>query len=124
MKFSSEVLASYSGSKNNLGKIKSISAAEGGGDSNPLVELSSTSLLKTLGFQLGLRPLSATGNLPVSRPHPRSNLTTGSQKRIPFGTRFWIGGGGEIRTHDTPSGIPHFECGALDHSATPPHWKN
>ena len=29
-------------------------------------------------------------------------------------------GGGEIRTHDTVSGIPHFECGAFGHSATPP----
>ncbi len=31
-----------------------------------------------------------------------------------------LGGGGEIRTHDTLSGIPHFECGAFGHSATPP----
>ena len=31
-----------------------------------------------------------------------------------------IGGGGRIRTSDTLSGIPHFECGAFDHSATPP----
>jgi hypothetical protein len=30
-------------------------------------------------------------------------------------------GGGEIRTHDTLSGIPHFECGAFNHSATPPY---
>ena len=29
-------------------------------------------------------------------------------------------GEGEIRTHDTLSSIPHFECGAFDHSATSP----
>ena len=29
-------------------------------------------------------------------------------------------GGGEIRTHDRVSPTPHFECGAFNHSATPP----
>ncbi len=29
-------------------------------------------------------------------------------------------GGGEIRTHETLSGLPHFKCGAFNHSATPP----
>ncbi len=31
------------------------------------------------------------------------------------------GGEGGIRTHDTLAGMPHFECGAFDHSATSPH---
>ena len=31
-----------------------------------------------------------------------------------------ICGGGGIRTHDALSSIPHFECGAFGHSATPP----
>ena len=30
------------------------------------------------------------------------------------------GGEGGIRTHDTLAGMPHFECGAFDHSATSP----
>ena len=30
------------------------------------------------------------------------------------------GGEGGIRTHDTPKGIPDFESGAFDHSATSP----
>ena len=30
------------------------------------------------------------------------------------------GGEGGIRTHDTLAGMPHFECGAIDHSATSP----
>ena len=29
-------------------------------------------------------------------------------------------GEGEIRTHDTLSGIPHFECGPFNHSGTSP----
>ena len=31
-----------------------------------------------------------------------------------------IGGEGGIRTHDTLASMPHFECGAFDHSATSP----
>lgn len=31
------------------------------------------------------------------------------------------GGEGGIRTHDTLAGMPHFECGAFDLSATSPH---
>lgn len=31
-----------------------------------------------------------------------------------------IGGEWRIRTPDTLSGIPHFECGAFDHSANSP----
>ena len=34
---------------------------------------------------------------------------------------FPTGGGGEIRTHGPVSRTPHFKCGALDHSATPPN---
>lgn len=34
---------------------------------------------------------------------------------------FVNGGEGGIRTHDTLAGMPHFECGAFDHSATSPH---
>lgn len=30
------------------------------------------------------------------------------------------GGEGGIRTHDTVARMPHFECGAFDHSATSP----
>lgn len=30
------------------------------------------------------------------------------------------GGEGGIRTHDTLASMPHFECGAFDHSATSP----
>lgn len=30
------------------------------------------------------------------------------------------GGQGGIRTHDTLAGMPHFECGAIDHSTTCP----
>ncbi len=30
------------------------------------------------------------------------------------------GGEGGIRTHDTLSGTPHFECGTFNHSATSP----
>ena len=34
----------------------------------------------------------------------------------------WVSGGeGGIRTLDTVARIPHFECGAFDHSATSPH---
>ncbi len=32
----------------------------------------------------------------------------------------WSGGEGGIRTHDTVARMPHFECGAFDHSATSP----
>lgn len=31
-----------------------------------------------------------------------------------------IGGEGEIRTPDTVARMPHFECGAFNHSATSP----
>jgi hypothetical protein len=31
------------------------------------------------------------------------------------------GGEGEIRTPDTVARMPHFECGAFNHSATSPH---
>jgi hypothetical protein len=31
-----------------------------------------------------------------------------------------VGGQGGIRTHDTLAGMPHFECGAIDHSTTCP----
>ena len=31
------------------------------------------------------------------------------------------GGEGGIRTPDTLASMPHFECGAIDHSATSPH---
>jgi hypothetical protein len=34
--------------------------------------------------------------------------------------RFCIGGWGEIRTPETVARLPHFECGAIDHSATHP----
>ena len=33
---------------------------------------------------------------------------------------FRSGGEGGIRTHDTLASMPHFECGAFDHSATSP----
>src|SRR3954466_1658963 len=32
----------------------------------------------------------------------------------------WRGGEGGIRTPDTVARMPHFECGAFDHSATSP----
>jgi hypothetical protein len=35
-----------------------------------------------------------------------------------------VGGGGEIRTLDTLSGMPPFQGGALDHYATPPYCFN
>jgi hypothetical protein len=35
--------------------------------------------------------------------------------------KIFYGGEGGIRTHDTLAGMPHFECGAFDHSATSPH---
>ena len=34
---------------------------------------------------------------------------------------FGSGGEGGIRTPDTVARMPHFECGAFDHSATSPH---
>ncbi len=34
------------------------------------------------------------------------------------------GGQGEIRTHETRKGSPHFECGAINHSTTCPRWAN
>lgn len=34
------------------------------------------------------------------------------------------GGEGEIRTPDTLASMPHFECGAFDHSATSPRWRS
>jgi hypothetical protein len=33
----------------------------------------------------------------------------------------YIGGEGGIRTPDTVARMPHFECGAFDHSATSPN---
>jgi hypothetical protein len=32
-----------------------------------------------------------------------------------------VGGEGGIRTPDTVARMPHFECGAFDHSATSPN---
>ncbi len=32
----------------------------------------------------------------------------------------YVGGEGGIRTPDTLARMPHFECGAIDHSATSP----
>jgi hypothetical protein len=32
-----------------------------------------------------------------------------------------VGGEGGIRTPDTVARMPHFECGAFNHSATSPH---
>ena len=32
----------------------------------------------------------------------------------------WVGGEGGIRTHDTLASMPHFECGAFNHSTTSP----
>jgi hypothetical protein len=33
----------------------------------------------------------------------------------------FVGGEGGIRTPDTVARMPHFECGAFDHSATSPN---
>ena len=33
----------------------------------------------------------------------------------------WHGGEGGIRTLDTLASMPHFECGAFNHSATSPY---
>jgi hypothetical protein len=38
----------------------------------------------------------------------------------PCAPRVHNGGEGGIRTHDTVARMPHFECGAFDHSATSP----
>ena len=35
-----------------------------------------------------------------------------------------IGGEGGIRTPDTVARMPHFECGAFNHSATSPQFEN
>ncbi len=44
----------------------------------------------------------------------------GKLPRLAFAVRYWIGGQGGIRTHDTLAGTPHFECGTFNHSATCP----
>lgn len=38
-------------------------------------------------------------------------------------TVFSVGGGGEIRTHETREGLTVFKTVAIDHSATPPRAK-
>jgi hypothetical protein len=49
----------------------------------------------------------------LTASHEIARVVEGTQK----GT---LGGEGGIRTHDTLAGMPHFECGAIDHSATSP----
>ena len=41
-------------------------------------------------------------------------------RKAPCNPRVQDGGEGGIRTHDTVARMPHFECGAFDHSATSP----
>ena len=55
------------------------------------------------------------GSLPNRIFPDLSPIVIGDTNRNPV-----RGGGGEIRTHDTVSGIPLFESGAFNHSATPP----
>jgi hypothetical protein len=47
---------------------------------------------------------------------------TGRARKSPVNLRFLGSSGGEggIRTPDTVARMPHFECGAIDHSATSP----
>ena len=55
-------------------------------------------------FLAGMRLCRACGATPFRLPIPIFNF----------------GGGSEIRTHDTLSDIPHFECGPFNHSGIPP----
>ena len=55
-------------------------------------------------------PASASADWP--RPAPGRRQITDLLKQL--------GGEGEIRTPDTLARMPHFECGAFDHSATSP----
>jgi hypothetical protein len=43
-----------------------------------------------------------------------------SRLRPAFAVPFCCGGEGGIRTPDTVARMPHFECGAFNHSATSP----
>src|SRR5437764_1073350 len=47
-------------------------------------------------------------------------LSHARKLKRPHKGAFLIGGQGGIRTHDTLAGMPHFECGAIDHSTTCP----
>ena len=48
-----------------------------------------------------------------------NGLASGSEK-FPDSFQLDIGGEGGIRTPDTLASMPHFECGAFNHSATSP----
>ncbi len=69
--------------------------------------------LRRTSASLRLRTLilvSIVGSIP---PGP-------SKKPARRGAGFFDGGEGGIRTHDRVTPMPHFECGAFDHSATSP----
>ena len=76
------------------------------------------------------RALAATQR----RQREQNALDTRSGARAPFATRvktlcfaanFSLAGGeGGIRTPDTLASMPHFECGAFNHSATSPEPKS
>ena len=51
--------------------------------------------------------------------HARQVRAGGRSESLSLGEVKICGGGG-IRTHGTVTSTPHFECGAFDHSATPP----
>ena len=58
-----------------------------------------------------------------TQPETEAPLPLAKQLRIskrPCTPRVQNGGEGGIRTHDTVARMPHFECGAFDHSATSP----
>jgi hypothetical protein len=48
------------------------------------------------------------------------DASTSASQLGPRGSRF-DGGEGGIRTPDTVARMPHFECGAFNHSATSPN---
>ena len=53
--------------------------------------------------------------------HKLSEYNYSNIERETLSPKAIYGGEGGIRTHDTLAGMPHFECGAFDHSATSPH---
>jgi hypothetical protein len=51
-----------------------------------------------------------------------SPITVANVAKIPYKYLILLNGGeGGIRTPDTVARMPHFECGAFDHSATSPN---